>query len=207
MKVNPKFLIMMAALVAGTASAATTTTTAGTVITNIATVSYSDPSDNSTKTTDSNTVSTTVLPKPDFDIRFDGNTPTDSGTQNAIGTTTKKLLNAVPGQAVDTIYTAINLGNTPLRVDLTADQTGAASGQTVKYYPAGTTNFIPANEITFVDVAADNPVTTGTDEGLTNFIQRVVVPTTATPSSTDLYGASPVGKVTGTGTTLATTAP
>ena len=126
MKVNPKFLIMMAALAAGTASAATSTTTAGTKITNIASVSYTNPSDSTTKTTSSNTVSTTVLPKPDFDLRFDGNTPADGGTQNVIGTTTKKLLHAVPGQAVDTIYTAINLGNRPSesRPDRRSDRRG-----------------------------------------------------------------------------------
>lgn len=211
MKVNPKFLIMMAALVGGSALAAPLTpksnpdnlTAAGTSITNTATASYTDPTGVSANplTSTSNTVSTTVLPKPGFDIRFDGDTPPDGTTQNAIGTTIKKLLNAVPGQPVDTIYTAINLGNTPLRVNLTADQTGAATGQTVKYYLAGTTSFILANEITFVDIAVDNPVTTGTDEGLTNFIQRIVVPANAT--KTDVFGASPAGTVAGTGTMLA----
>ncbi|GGL92781.1 hypothetical protein GCM10010840_33590 [Deinococcus aerolatus] len=200
MKVNPKFLMMMAALAAGSATAATTSTTAGTIITNVASATYDDPISGTPVTPfNSNTVQTTVLPLPDFDIRFQNNTPTDGGTQNALNTTTKVVLNAVPGQAVETLYTAINLGNTPLTIGLSVNQVGAG-GQSVAYFPAGTTDFVNTPSTAQIVVQADDP-NTPIDEGVTNFIQRIVIPPTAT--RTDVFGATPIGRVTGTGTTLA----
>lgn len=199
MKVNPKFLMMMAALVAGTASAATNNTTAGTVITNTATASYDNPDPATSGTTpvltaNSNEVKTTVLPKPDFDIVYSDNPTTLDGNTYATTPASKTTANAVPGQKVETVYSVINYGNVALTVALGPVVGGDAVAADVKYYLASDTG--RTNALTSITLPVDDPGT-GTDEGLVSIVQVITVPTAATPSK--VYGASPEGSVVGTG--------
>ena len=138
MKLNPKLLALMTALAAGAASAAppapnTTSTGAGVTISNTATATFTDPATNTAATpVQSNTVDTVVLPQPGFDIVYaDG---TNDG--NTLGTTTKTVTNATPGQSNSTDYYVVNNGNTPLTVQVTANTSGSASGATVTYLDA-----------------------------------------------------------------------
>jgi uncharacterized repeat protein (TIGR01451 family) len=198
MKTSSKIFALMVALAAGTASAAGTV--AGTPIKNIATATFEDPTGaagNTDGKATSNEVTTTVLPKPEFDLRFQGNTPTDGGTQNTLDTTTSVKTGAVPGQIVSTSYSVVNNGNVALSVVIKADTTGSAAGVVVKYYDAGGTELQKVGGEYVVAVAADDPAT-GPDEGKADIIQRVTVPAGAT--RTDVYGASPEGSVAGTGT-------
>lgn len=221
MKVN-KVLALMVALAAGAASAAGTT--AGTTINNTASANYDNPAYDPAKPTDpitnpkgltstSNTVTTTVLPKPSFDVVFKGETPTDGGTQNTLADTTKTY-SATPGQPIVTTYTAKNTGNVDLNINLAADtdnSAGASAGQTVVYYPlaADTNNDgtlspaeiaaanaanAPANikPITSIVVKADDTAGSHSQD----FFQVVTVPTNAAPGA--VFGASPEGSVTGT---------
>lgn len=194
MQANKKFFALAVALALGVAAAEGTP--AGTDIKNTATATYANPADPNgpSLSSTSNEVVTKVLPKPDFDIVFQGNTPTDGGTQNAIGTTTSSTPNTTPGSDVDTPYTVLNNGNVPLTVNLAADTTGAASGQTVEYYLASDLT----TPITSVTLPVDDPATPA-DEGKVEIVQRIKVPATAAPA--DVFGASPEGTVAGTGTT------
>lgn len=201
MKINTKVIALMTALAVGAASAATTQTTAGTTISNTATASFTDPN-NPTSTTPitatSNTVTTTVLPKPSFDIVYtDG---TSDG--NTLANTPVVTTGAVPGQSIPTNYSMVNTGNVPLDVVLNADTTGSAAGATVKYYyydaskPGGLGTEIPAGST--VTLAADNPATTA-DEGLVKIVQVITLPTDPTQiTPTSVFGASPEGTVAGT---------
>lgn len=200
----------MTALAVGAASAATTETTAGTQITNTASATFDVPGTNpgdpaTSMTSTSNTVSTTVLPKPNYDIVFTSSTA-DSGTQNVLGTSTVVSTGVTPGSTISTNYSAVNTGNTPLQVLVAADTTGASTAngtEVVKYYDmAGVelpTTVVGGVTYYVINLPVDNPSTPG-DEGVVAFQQRVTVPTTATP--TDVYGASPEGMVVGSGTTL-----
>ncbi len=217
MKLNRKILVLMTALSIGTVSAASTATPSGTMIKNTANASYDiiDPNPSNpllNLTSISNEVTTTVLPKPEFDIVFSDGTA-DSGTQNAIGTTTKTYPNTVPGAQIVTSYSAVNSGNVDLTVALAADATGADSSQVVKYYlAAADTNadgtlsaseISVATDISSINLIRDDITTSGTDEGLVKFFQVVTVPTTATPLLT--FGASPAGTVVNTGTNFDST--
>ncbi len=217
MKLNRKVLVLITALSAGNAFAASTATPSGTMIKNTANANFdivdpnpSNPLINSNAS--SNEVTTTVLPKPEFDIVFSDGTA-DSGTQNAIGTTTKKYPNTVPGAQIVTSYSAVNSGNVDLTVALAADATGADSSQVVKYYlAAADTNadgtlsaseISAATDISSINLIRDDITTSGTDEGLVKFFQVVTVPTNATSSLT--FGASPKGTVVNTGTNFDST--
>ncbi|THF85031.1 DUF11 domain-containing protein [Deinococcus sp. KSM4-11] len=202
MQKAPALLVLMAALAAGSASAAGTL--AGTTITNTASAEFPDPNNPTDPTKNisspSNTVSTVVLPKPAFDVTYSDGT-TDGGTQNDLSTTTVVTSGAVPGQQIATNYSLVNNGNVTLGIILNADTTGSASGEVVKYYRLNTDGSRGAEIVagSTVTVLADDPATPGTDEGVIKIVQVVTLPTDPTlitPAS--VFGASPVGTVTGT---------
>ncbi|GHF52125.1 putative repeat protein (TIGR01451 family) [Deinococcus metalli] len=207
MQKAPALLALIAALAAGSASAAGTL--AGTTITNTASAEFPDPNNPTDPTKNisspSNTVSTVVLPKPAFDVTYSDGT-TDGGTQNALNTTTVVVTGAVPGQKVPTNYSLVNNGNVALSIALAADTSGSAGGEVVKYYYANADGSqgaeITSGSVTVNPQRADDPATTGVDEsfsGIIKIIQVVTLPTDpAQIDSSKVFGASPVGTVTGT---------
>ncbi|WP_291430168.1 hypothetical protein [Deinococcus sp.] len=196
MKRSTQLIALMAALAAGSAGAAGTL--AGTTISNTATASFDDPANPTAaplKST-SNTVTTTVLPKPDFDIVY-----TDATADgNTLTSTTVVTTNAVPGQVITTPYSLVNKGNTPLDITVNADTTGSAAGATVKYYRLNSdgtqgTEITPSTPVT---VTPDDPATTA-DEGIVKIVQVITLPTDpAQITPTSVFGASPEGTVAGT---------
>ncbi|OLV19010.1 beta strand repeat-containing protein [Deinococcus marmoris] len=189
MKVNPKFLIMMSALAAGTALAApapTATsagTTAGTVITNTATATFTDPSTGNAATpVTSNTVNTTVTPITGFDIVYSDSSA--DGTTAAVPATYTEYNrpNTLAGATVVTAYTVVNNSNIDnYVVNIVADTTGTGTAPTsVKYYLKTDTTF--ANEIFSVTLA---------NGGTKEIVQVITIPTVATAGQT--YAASPKG--------------
>ncbi|MFN4249730.1 hypothetical protein [Deinococcus sp.] len=197
MKRSTQLIALMAALAAGSASAAGTL--AGTTIENTATASFEDPANaGTTLNSTSNTVQTVVLPKPDFDIVY---TTSGIADGNTLTSTPVLTTGAVPGQVIETPYSLVNKGNTPLSIVLNADTTGSAAGATVKYYLVNTDGTrgaeIPAGSA--VPVTADNPATTGVDEGIVKIVQVITLPTDpALITPTSVFGASPEGTVAGT---------
>ncbi|ANE42766.1 hypothetical protein [Deinococcus puniceus] len=221
MKLHTSLLTLMAALAAGSAAAAGTP--AGTPITNIATATFIDPNDGTTpKTSQSNTVTTTVLPKPGFDVNFsgttvDGNTPVApvAGATGGAGYYPADYVknNVVPtatGIDVDTKYTLVNTGNSVNPVTLvavvSANGNGASPLPTVEYYLDLNGNGLiePGDTLISgpVSIPVDDPLTPG-DEGQVQIIQRIKIPVTAPKASE--YFVSPQGTgqqfVTATSTT------
>ncbi|MCD0164202.1 hypothetical protein [Deinococcus sp. 12RED42] len=199
MQHTPRILALLAALATGSAAAAGTL--AGTTITNTASAEFPDPRDTATQlSAASNTVSTVVLPTPDFDVTY-LSAVTDGGTQTALGTTTVVTANAVPGQVITTSYALLNNGNVTLDIILNADTTGSDSGATVQYYRLNTDGS-RGSEITLgsaVTVPADDPATSGTDEGAVRIVQVITLPANPTQiTPTSVFGASPEGTVLGT---------
>ncbi|MFT2719598.1 hypothetical protein ACMT4L_06290 [Deinococcus sp. A31D244] len=207
MQHTPRILALLAALATGSAAAAGTL--AGTTITNTASAEFPDPRNTATQlSSDSNTVSTVVLPRPDFDVTY-LNATTDGGTQTVLGTTTVVTANAVPGQVITTNYALLNNGNVPLNIILNADTTGSDTGATVQYYRLNADG-TRGSEITLgsaVNVPADDPATLdnpGTpavenDEGVVKIVQVITLPTSPTQINKDsVFGASPEGTVLGT---------
>ncbi|GAA5514637.1 hypothetical protein Dcar01_03393 [Deinococcus carri] len=193
MKVNTKILGLMAALAAGAASAAptpnTTSTVAGTPITNQATASFTDPGTGQpAPEVKSNTVTTTVLPLPGFDIVYDDNT----ADGNTLANTPKTVTGATPGQVIKTDYDAVNNGNTPLTVSLRPNTTGSASGLTVRYLDAS------GNELAKNSDGSYSLTLPAGNAGVVKFTQEITLPANAPANTT--YGASPEGSVAGTGT-------
>ncbi|MFC6802271.1 hypothetical protein ACFQDE_11575 [Deinococcus caeni] len=196
MKRSTQLIALMAALAAGSASAAGTL--AGTTIENTATATFDDPNTGTPQNSTSNTVQTVVLPKPDFDVVY---TTSGIADGNTLTTTPVLTTGAVPGQVIETPYSLVNKGNTPLSIVLNADTTGSAAGATVRYYlvnPDGSRGAeIPAGSA--VPVTADNPATTGVDEGIVKIVQVITLPTDpALITPTSVFGASPEGTVAGT---------
>lgn len=193
MNANTKILALMAALAAGNALAAptanTTSTAAGTPITNVATATFTDPgTGNAATPVSSNTVTTTVLALPGFDIVHE-----DGTDGNTLTNTTKTVTGAVPGQVVKTDYYAVNNGNTALTVVLRPNVTGGSStAADVKYLDASGNELPKNNDGSFVLTL---PAGTA---GVVKFTQELTVPATAPANTT--YGASPEGSVVGTGT-------
>ncbi|MFK7603173.1 hypothetical protein ACI3L1_13280 [Deinococcus sp. SM5_A1] len=194
MKVNPKFLTLMVALSAGTAAAAGTPS--GTVITNTATATFTDPATNTAATpVNSNTVSTTVLPKPDFDIVYTAGADGTTATGTLPGNYEGQIL---PGGSFETPYKVVNLGNVDnYVVKLAANTTGSPKAPTsVTYYLDANNDGIldpaerAAGAITQVTVPVDQ-LGTPQDEGVVSIIQVIVVPANAV--RTDQYAASPQG--------------
>lgn len=208
----PPILILMAALAAGSASAEGTLS--GTTISNIASAEYPDPNfpndPSKALSSNSNTVTTVVLPNPGFDVKYTAG-PADGGTQNSVTGTTVVTAGAVPGQAISTPYTLVNNGNVPLNITLSADTAGSAAGAAVKYYyynalaanglgteiPAGSAVPVPADD----PATLDDPLTTAVenDEGQVRIVQVITLPTNpAQINQNSVFGASPVGTVSGT---------
>ena len=123
MKASHKILALMVVMAASVAGAQTTDTppmtnpngytAAGQGITNIASATYTVPGDPTPKTSTSNTVTTTVLPKPGFDIvYYDGtadgsgdlNNPANSATAN-----TPHKFTVKPGETHTEKYYVVNL--------------------------------------------------------------------------------------------------
>ncbi|THF68067.1 hypothetical protein E7T06_18305 [Deinococcus sp. Arct2-2] len=207
-------LSLVVALAAGSAAAAGTP--AGTPISNIATASFIDPNDGTTpKTSQSNIVTTTVLPKPGFDVNFsgttvDGNTPVAPVTGATSGAgyypadyMKKDVVPTTAGTNVDTKYTLVNTGNNINPVSLVADVSGkTATGialtgpalPTVEYYLDLNGNGViePGDtQLTGpVSIPVDDPLTPG-DEGKVTIIQRIKIPTLAPKGSE--YFVSPQG--------------
>lgn len=208
MKLNTKVLALMTALAAGAASAAptanTTTTSAGTPINNQASASFTDPTD-STKTSKatSNTVTTTVLALPSFDIVYEDGKDDGSGTpsdpaNSATDKTPYFRRDITPGQTVTGgKYYLVNNGNTAMTVAVTTIKTTDISGVTYTFTDASgaTINGVtstPNGDGTFtyqVPLAYGQIIT---------IEQTIVVGGSATPG--EIVGATPVGSVTGTGT-------
>ena len=196
MNANTKILALMTALSAGVAGAAGTP--AGTVINNTASVTFTDPGTNAAATpVYSNQVSTTVLPKPDFDVIYinaaDGTTATGTLPSGYEG-------QVLPGRTLATAYSVQNSGNVNNQViTLAAETTGSPTA-----VPAGNVNYyldtngdgilnateLSAGAITSVTVPVDDPATTA-DEGQVRIIQVITVPTGAAPGAQ--YAASPRG--------------
>ncbi|MFC0618077.1 beta strand repeat-containing protein [Deinococcus budaensis] len=193
MNANTKILALMAALAVGSASAAptpnTTSTASGTPITNQASATFTDPGTGQPATeVKSNTVTTTVLPLPGFDIVYDDGTPDG----NTLATTPKAVTGATPGLIVPTEYAAVNNGNTALTVILRPNVTGGAS-------TAAEVKYLDASGVELPKNSDGNSVLTlpaGTS-GVVKFTQQLTIPANAPANAT--YGASPEGFVTGTG--------
>ncbi|WP_414657404.1 hypothetical protein ACINK0_04255 [Deinococcus sp. VB343] len=198
MKANTKVLALMALLAAGVAGAEGTPV--DTEIKNIATATFNDPTNNNAPSSiDSNPVTTKVLPKPDFDVVYSGNTPADGTT---IDTSPAPTYNTtvVPGQQMVFPYDIMNNGNTVQNITLTTNEAGTIANTLVTptyyedkgvigVYEPGTDTPISGP----VSVPYDNPATTTVDEGIVHILQVYTVPADAavTPGST--YGATPVG--------------
>lgn len=202
MKVKSKALALLVALAAGAAQAQNTLndgTAANTKIENTATSSYPDPSNPNGPllTTSSNTVVTTVLPKPGFDIVYADGTDGLMDGVVSLGNTpvTAKVTDTVlPGGSRNTPYLVVNNGNTTQTIGLGSVTSG--TGVTVAYYLDSDKDGVlslaeqNAGPINTIALAYDNPDTT-TDEGIAYFIQVLTVPTNVAPGNT--YSASPVG--------------
>ncbi|WP_407569366.1 DUF11 domain-containing protein [Deinococcus altitudinis] len=204
MKKSLHFLPLMVALAAGVAGAAGGTT-AGTVITNTATITFSDDGGTPQPPVPSNPVTTTVLPVPDFTITPNqttaGTLPTDAPDYTKPGQTQ----NAKPGDTVAFQYKLSNTGNVNGEsYNLTTGTTptngvgGTGTGLTpagVTYYPASAdTNGDGALSTAEITAAAGKNITTisGVDRDKdVIFYQVYTIPTTATDGQT--FGSSPTG--------------
>lgn len=188
MKKSWSFIALLAAMAAGTASAAGTT--AGTTITNQAEIIYTpEGSTTPAPPVPSNTVTTTVLPKPSFSITpNDGSTDPNSPNYQQPGQTAT----AKPCDEVVFPYTLTNTGNVPnetYTLTNTPDPTGAVKTPTdIKYYIDANANGVlePAERTTAV--TSIGPVAV---DGVVKFFQVYTIPCTAT--SADKYGADPSG--------------
>ena len=114
MKFNKSLLTLMIALAAGSAAAASPTgtaagTTAGIGIKNTASATFTDPTDSTTPTVNSNTVTTTVNAVTGFDVLYqDGSVDDTSPTAPAAS---YDKADATPGSTVQTKYTVVNNSN------------------------------------------------------------------------------------------------
>lgn len=177
---------------------------AGIEIKNIAQMTYTSPATGSDVALLSNPVTTTVLPKPAFDIVYlsgndglgsttpAGNTPMTASTapgDSAVGL-------AAAGTTFSTPYIAVNNGNTVQTISLTSSSAGALAPASVQYYADSNKNgILDADELsagptTTISLPYDDPATTA-DEGMAYFIQVMTLPSTAV--SGQIYAATPVG--------------
>ncbi|MFC4454810.1 hypothetical protein [Deinococcus sonorensis] len=193
----------MAALATGAAAAAGNTP-AGTVISNTATASFEDPTNPGTQATpvSSNTVTSTVQPKPDFDVTYAG-APSSDGTTPTTPIASHDKKNVLPGATVVTQYTILNNGNvgsnTPAGVAYNVTVapylggTTLPTGTVVQYWVGTTKVYDSSDTVTYpgiVSVPADDP-TTATDEGQVALEQRILVPSSANPTAD--FSVSPRG--------------
>ncbi|QFP75467.1 hypothetical protein [Deinococcus sp. AJ005] len=219
MKVNPKFLIMMAALVGGSALAVPAATVvrtdnatnAGTIIKNTAEATYTDPTTNAPLATPvkSNEVITTVSAKQGFNITYtDGTDLATTGTvAGANPSTDYTKAGVLPGTWVAFQYVAVNNGNDKTTITLDSEVTGLAAAD-IKYYDGSATVDPVTGVVTGTELpksggsyqiqnlmpSGDDPSTTPaveTNSGLKTFTMVYQVPTTT--AATTAVGASPKG--------------
>ena len=192
MNVNQKILALMVALAAGSALGAGTT--AGTVITNQATATFTDPTTNAAVVTPSvsNIVSTTVTSVPNFTI-----TPNNVGpgaTQNQPYAPYDKS-GVLPGSVQAFQYVVTNTGNTPVTVNLSTQNRTDTTVTGVAYYLDTNNNgtYEPGTDTPLTDTNGDGVVDTGSVAPNANVkvLQVYTVPAAATAGS--FYGADPVG--------------
>lgn len=215
---NPTaILALMTALAAGSAAGQTAAvdpnkgTNAGTVITNTASASYTDPSTNTTTPASSNSVQTNVLAKHAFDITYTTGADDDGTDTVASAPAGYKVADAVPGQLVSFPYVAVNNGNATQAITLGQEVSGGVDPLSVKYYQpmpdgsspltaagalkSGATEVGKVGGVYTITLApqGDDPATTSTVEtytGLQNFYMVYTVPNVAPGTP---VGASPVG--------------
>ena len=191
MKVSQKILALMVAMAAGAAGAAGTT--AGTVITNQANATFTDPATGVAVTAPvvSNTVSTTVTPVPNFTI-----TPNDVGpgaTQDQPYAPYDKT-GAIPGSQQAFQYVVTNSGNTPVTVNLDKQNRTDTTVTGLAYYlDADGSGTLTAGDTLLTDTNGDGLVDTGSvaPDAVVKVLQVYTVPAAATPGA--FYGADPVG--------------
>ncbi|ANE42765.1 hypothetical protein [Deinococcus puniceus] len=214
MKVNSRLIALMVAMAAGTAAAAGNTP-AGTIISNTATAVFEDPTGpagNTSGNVASNPVTTTVQPKPDFDIVYSG--VLDMGTNAALSATNPAMnynfVDQVPGAVISTPYVIVNNGNvgsntpatTPYTVAVAAFTGGTTlpTGTIVQYFTDANANGILDGTDALitgpVSVPADLLGVAGDpnnaiDEGRLNIRQVVTIGTNAPSGS--LFSVSPQG--------------
>ncbi|GAA0513884.1 hypothetical protein [Deinococcus depolymerans] len=204
-----QLIALMAALAAGSASAQTTVspssskgTNAGTVITNTAVATYQDPG-NATQnlSSTSNTVSTTVLEKFDFDITYPSGADSDATDTTTSAPASHQRSNVLPGSRVVFPYVAVNNGNATQTITLTSDATSGVSN--VLYFltnpdtnndgVVSDTELAAATAVTSIvlPVAGDDPNTGAveTNTGIVNFYQVY----TAAGAPGAVVGATPIG--------------
>ena len=207
MKKSLNFLPLMVALAAGVAGANATNTswatTAGTVITNSATISFSDDTGKDQPPITTNPVTTTVLPVPSFTITPNQTTANTKSTDAPDYANPGQAKDARPGDIVAFPYVLTNTGNVNGEsFDLSTGTTptngvgGTGTGLTqgsVKYYltnPDANADGV----ITPAELAAATAVTTISNvdrDKMVTFYQVYTVPATATDGQT--YGSSPTG--------------
>ncbi|WP_034385686.1 hypothetical protein [Deinococcus sp. YIM 77859] len=202
MKANTKILALIAALAAGVAAAEGTP--ADTVITNTATATFTDPTTNQpvADPVRSNTVSTKVLPKPDFDIVYrtgaDGTTATT--TPLPAGYEQQTVPEQANGQAgeIATAYFVQNNGNVDgylVRLAFNVNGSPQTPASVLYYIDTDGDGILSETErragaVTQVSVPVDR-LDTQADEGVVSIIQVITVPKTA--KAGEQYAASPQG--------------
>ncbi len=204
MNTTPRLLALITALSLGAASAAGNTP-AGTVISNTAEGAFDQPDNPGTPSSPvtSNSVTTTIQAKPDFDVTYAG-APLSDGTTPTTPIASHDRENILPGSTVSTNYVILNNGNvgsntpaaTPYIVTVTPNLGGTTlpTGTVIQYFVGGTKVYDSADTATYpgtVNVPADNPLT-ATDEGQVQLEQRILVPSTA-PSTAD-FSVTPRGR-------------
>lgn len=198
MKAKQAFALM-AALALGVAAAEGTP--AGTQITNVAVATFDNPADGTQASSSSNTVTTTVLPRPDFDVVYrnltDGTTATSPVGEAAGQIPSANVGERTPGQTLVTPYIIQNNGNVNGQsVTLAASTAGSPTAlptENVAYYVDNNGDGAQDAGDTLisgpVSVPVDDPATAA-DEGILNIIQVITVPSDA-PAGAQ-YAASPV---------------
>lgn len=204
MNTTPRLLTLIAALSLGAASAVGNTP-AGTVISNTAEGAFDQPDNPGTPSTPvpSNSVTTTIQAKPDFNVTYAG-APLSDGTTPTTPIASHDRQNILPGSPVSTNYVILNNGNvgsntpagTPYVVTVTPYLGGTTlpTGTVIQYFVGSTKVYDSTDTTTYpgtVPVPADNPLTT-TDEGQVQLEQRILVPATA-PSNAD-FAVTPRGR-------------
>jgi hypothetical protein len=194
MRFSKQILALMAALATGSAAAASAGTTAGQTITNVANATFDDPTQvtATTKSIDSTPVNTIVNAITGFDIVYKDGSADDV---TAAGAPTSYKKEAGANTVVATSYTVFNNSNIDgYRINISADTTDSSATavvpSTVRYFPAGTTDFVNTTPINFVTLAKGAQV---------DIIQVITVPAGAVAGKT--YSASPKGQAPGATTT------
>ena len=201
MNSRSKILSLMLALAAGSASAVSAGTTAGTSISNVATASFTDPATGTPATPVASTpVVTTVTALTGFDINYtagtDDTSPTTGPFPSGYDKPNTPALTAGVQTQVATTYTVVNNSNIDNYVVEIVPAVSTPSGSpaltaaNVKYYKAGTTSFVPANELP-VSPSTNKPYVVLNNGSQLDIVQVVTIPAGAAAGSQ--YSASPNG--------------